>query len=223
MSEDRAEETIAAYAALVRTYHRTLDLVSERGLEEFDRHLRDARAYARAIRRLAGERATVVDVGSGVGLPAVVVAAMLPEARVILVERRRRRVAFLELAVARLGLRGATVFAGDVRALTGVRADAVTAQAVASLGDLVRLTRHLHGDPCFLLSRRGPGWRGELPDVARALGAPLTWRESGAAEGPTSDAASGTAEAEVLEEPLETRGSLVALRLPGGSACPSSG
>jgi 16S rRNA (guanine527-N7)-methyltransferase len=221
---------LAAYVSLVRAYHATLDLVSDRGLEAFDRHVADARVYARTIRALAGPAPTVVDVGSGVGIPGIVIAALLPEAHVILVERRSRRTAFLELAVGRLGLARTEVFGGDVRDLGGVCADVITAQAVAGLADLVRLTRHLHADPCYLVSRRGPGWRRELPTVWEALGAGRGEVASAAAshpDGENSDTGGGApshpAEAEVVEEPLEHRGSLVALRLPGGSACPSSG
>ncbi|MFO7544347.1 MAG: RsmG family class I SAM-dependent methyltransferase [Trueperaceae bacterium] len=209
------ERVIAAYVALVRAYHATLDLVSERGLEAFDRHVADARVYARTIRGLAGPAPTVVDVGSGVGLPGIVIAALLPDARVVLVERRRRRTAFLELAVGKLGLARTEVFGGDVRELAGVCADVITAQAVAGLADLVHLTRHLHADPCYLVSRRGPDWRREVPGVWVALGA-------GRGEDATP-AVGRPARAEVVVEPLEHRGSLVALRLPGGSACPSSG
>lgn len=210
-----AAAAIDAYVALVHAYHATLDLVSDRGLEAFDRHVADARAYARTIRALAGPAPTVVDVGSGVGLPGIVIAAVLPEARVILVERRLRRTAFLEMAVGRLGLARAEVFGGDARDLHGVCADVITAQAVAGLADLVRLTRHLHADPCTLVSRRGPDWRRELPAIWVALGVD----QGGDARQP----AGMPAGAEVVEEPLEHRGSLVALRLPGGSACPSSG
>ena len=215
--QDGDGERVAAYVDLVHAYHATLDLVSDRGLAEFERHVADARVYARVIRRLAGPTPTIVDVGSGVGLPGVVIAALLPNARVVLVERRRRRVAFLELVIGRLDLGRAEVFAGDVRDVTGVRADVVTAQAVAGLAELVRLTRHLQADPCFLVSRRGPGWERELPAVWAAVGV-------GPEGGDRSVVGSGApAGAEVVEEPLEPRGSLVALRLPGGSACPSSG
>lgn len=209
-----ADSVLASYRELVERYHGTLDLISPQGLVEFDRFIDEGRRYAALSERLAGPAPRIVDVGSGVGLPGVVLAACLPRATVHLVERRRRRAAFLDMAVARLGLANARVFAGDVRDLRGVVADVVTAQAVARLAELVKLTAAVRAEPCWLLTRRGTNWKGELAAALQAAGA--------------ADGASGTgaenlsAEAQVAEEPLGARGSLVAIRLPGGSACRSS-
>lgn len=211
---DSLETHIDRYVALIDRYRHTLDLISEEGRRHLDRHIEDARRYALLIERLAGPTPTVVDVGSGVGLPGIIVAAALPEAQVTLVERRRRRTAFLDLARAALELDNVAVFGGDVRSLDGVCADVITAQAVAEVDVLIALTRHLHRDPCHVISRRGDGWRDHL-DAA--------WRSAGLLDGdPDFPAENPPAGAEVVEESLEPRGSLVALRLPGGSACQSS-
>ncbi len=205
---------IDKYAELIERYHRTLDLLSDAGLRELPRHIADAESYAALIERLAGPAPTVVDVGSGVGLPGVVIALALPESRVVLVERRRRRTAFLELATAQLGLTNTTVLGEDVRDVSGVCADVITAQAVAEPSTIVELTRHLHKDPCFVISRRAEG---------AAIVADALWRAAGLDGNGVGDATEATpAGAELLEEPLETRGSLFAVRLPGGSACQSS-
>jgi len=214
---DHAADQLAHYKELVDRYQGTLDLISKRGLEEFDRYVREGLRYAALIARLAGPSPCVVDVGSGAGLPGVVIAAALPGADVHLVERRHRRAAFLELAVAQLGLGNAKVFEGDVRELEGVAADVVTAQAVASLAALVNLTRHVRAESSWLISRRGPGWREELGlpdraiDASRAGGADVTVQAEGELVG-----------ADIVEDALEPHGSLVAIRLPGGSACRSS-
>lgn len=203
---------IAGYLELLKRYHKTLDLLSAQGMAQVDRLVADAKAYAVAISEHVGEPApTVLDVGSGAGLPGVVIALMLPEARVHLVERRRRRAAFLTLVAGRLGIDNVAVVNRDVKHLGGVCADAITAQAVADMADVVRLTRHLQADPCVLISRRGPDWEREVPAVQQALGA----EESAMAK-------AEAAVAVVAVEPLEQRGSLVALRLAGGPACRSS-
>jgi 16S rRNA (guanine527-N7)-methyltransferase len=215
---EELESLLQRYSELVARYHKTLDLVSDAGLRELPRHIADGLAYAELIERLAGPAATVVDVGSGAGLPGLVIAAALPEATVKLVERRRRRTAFLELAVGGLGLRNATVFGADVRQLDGVCADVVTAQAVAGLPGLVKLTRHVHRDPCYIVSRRGEDEDLQLDDVFSAAAPPkqVGQVEEGAPGTGTQNSLAG---AETWEEPLKERGSLVAVRLPGGSAC----
>ncbi len=205
------DQTLNRYAGLIERYHRTLDLVSDAGLRALPRHIRDGQSYARVIERECGPEAVVVDVGSGAGLPGIVIAAALPNATVHLVERRRRRTAFLGLAVANLGLHNAHVFGGDVRDLQGVCADAVTAQAVADIPTLVAISRHLHRRTCWIVSRRGDEATVPLADIWRA--ADLGSATVGAG------AVSLSAQAKVVEEPLEERGSLVAVELPGGSAC----
>jgi 16S rRNA (guanine527-N7)-methyltransferase len=65
------------------------------------------------------------DLGTGAGLPGVVVAIARPDLRLGLVDGRRRRVAFLELAVAELGLANVTVL--------GVRAETLTEPVEACL------------------------------------------------------------------------------------------
>lgn len=232
-------QPLEKYTQLLVRYHRTLDLMSDRGLSDLDRHLQEAMRYAEMIKRVAGESPTVVDVGSGAGLPGVVIAIMLPAARVLLVERRRRRRAFLELVSGALGLDNVDVVPGDVLDLSGVAADVVSAQAVAAMSEVVRLTRHLHADPCYLIGRRGEGWRHDLVEVWRAAGLAVTIDQStenqvvdapfaeglpgdGLEEPDDAKAEAVPAGAELFEEPLEHRGSLVALRLPGGSACQSS-
>jgi 16S rRNA (guanine527-N7)-methyltransferase len=70
------------------------------------------------------------DLGSGAGLPGVVVAIALPRIRMLLVERRPRRAATLELMVEELGLSNATVFAARVVELPE-RVDVALARAFA--------------------------------------------------------------------------------------------
>jgi len=74
------------------------------------------------------------DLGSGAGLPGVVVAITLPRLRMLLVERRPRRAALLELAVEELGVSNATVFAGRVAEMPG-RVDVALARAFAPLDE----------------------------------------------------------------------------------------
>lgn len=74
-----------------------------------------------------------------------------------LCERRQRRASFLKLAVARLGLANAEVFAHDVRRYQGA-VQWVSAQAVGELPLLVDLVKHAVADPWHLLSRRPRTW-----------------------------------------------------------------
>jgi 16S rRNA (guanine527-N7)-methyltransferase len=85
------------------------------------RHVLDS---LRAAPAMAGVK-DAYDLGSGAGLPGIVIAIARPDLQVGLVDSRRRRVAFLELAVAELALANATVL--------GVRAEKLTEPVDACL------------------------------------------------------------------------------------------
>ena len=80
-----------------------------------ERHVQDSLRAATAVTRADH---TAYDLGSGAGLPGVVVAIACPELRMTLVESRRPRAAFLQLVVDRLGLTNTSVATVRVETLT---------------------------------------------------------------------------------------------------------
>jgi 16S rRNA (guanine527-N7)-methyltransferase len=93
------------------------------------RHLLDC-LRAAAVVTVSDELA--YDIGSGAGLPGLVVAIARPWLRIRLVEPRRARVAFLELAVERLGVANASVVPGTIEQQTEP-VDVCLARAFAGL------------------------------------------------------------------------------------------
>jgi 16S rRNA (guanine527-N7)-methyltransferase len=93
-----------------------------------DRHILDCLRAASSVH----EREVACDLGSGAGLPGIVVAIAQPRVRVLLVESRATRAAFLELAVQELGLSNADVVVGRAEEL-GREVDACFARAFAPL------------------------------------------------------------------------------------------
>ena len=119
----------------------------------------------------------VVDVGSGAGLPGVVLAAMLPEAEVVLLEPMERRVDWLTEVVAGLGLANAVVRRGRAEQLHGsLTAQAVTARAVAPLDRLARWSLPLLESGGILVALKGRQAADEVTSardaVRRAGGGP---------------------------------------------------
>lgn len=155
------------YGLLVREYHSTLDLVSPQALAHWDTLVADALLYAEVIRELLPAADTIVDVGSGVGLPGIPLAAVLPDVSVELVERRRRRAAFLNLATGRLGLDNVRVHHADVTGLQLASAQVFTAQAVGRFAAVHELTRHLQGPEVLLISSKGADWQEEASELER--------------------------------------------------------
>lgn len=117
--------------------------------------------------------ARVIDVGSGAGLPGIPLAVARPDVRVTLLEANRKKAAFLERAVAELGLSAAVVVGraedagGDAR-LREVF-DVVTARAVAPLPVLIELTLPLAAVGGLVVLLKGPRIDAELAAAAGAI------------------------------------------------------
>ncbi len=92
------------------------------------RHVLDSLRAAPAME----EAAEAYDLGSGAGLPGVAIAIACPHVRMGLVDSRRRRIAFLELAIEELDLPNATVLGQRAESLTSL-VDVCVARAFAPL------------------------------------------------------------------------------------------
>ncbi|GIM97210.1 ribosomal RNA small subunit methyltransferase G [Paractinoplanes toevensis] len=111
--------------------------------------------------------ASVVDVGSGAGLPGIVLAVVRPDLRIALVEPLARRTAFLTEAVTELGLSAVTVVRGradDVVGSAAAGADVVTARAVAPLDRLAGWCLPLAAVGGRLLALKGASAEDEIAE-----------------------------------------------------------
>lgn len=132
----------------------------------WERHLMNCAAVA----ELVPQDAHVVDVGSGAGLPGVVLAAIRPDLRVTLLEPLLRRTVFLEECLDALELENAEVLRG--RAEDWARrmgADVVTARAVAPMERLVGWCLPLLRPSGRMLALKGEAANEELAAVAPTL------------------------------------------------------
>jgi 16S rRNA (guanine527-N7)-methyltransferase len=131
-------EKLEAYVALLREESGRQNLVSASTHDTvWERHILDSAQLVR-FEPLAG--AAWVDIGSGAGLPGIVVACLV-DGPVTLVEPRRLRADFLHRAVESLQLR-ADVRCAKVERVEG-RFDVITARAVADLARLIEISHHL--------------------------------------------------------------------------------
>lgn len=112
----------------------------------------------------------IADLGAGAGFPGLVLAAALPEARVSVVESSGRKCAFMERAVAAMGLENVAVVCERAESwAAGVgSADVVTARALARLNVLVEYAAPLLADGGRLVAWKGRRDAGEEADGAAA-------------------------------------------------------
>ena len=116
------------------------------------------------------EGATIIDVGSGAGLPGLALAVARPDLHVHLVEPMLRRTTWLSTTIAELGLDNCTVHRGRAEEFQGrLRAPFATARAVARIDRLARWTFPLLDDGGTLVALKGDRAVVELDEERRVL------------------------------------------------------
>ena len=152
-------EVLSAYVAMLVAESAHQSLVSKASLADiWERHIVDSAQLVPMA--LLGPW---VDIGSGAGLPGVVVAILTGE-QVTLVEPRRLRVAFLQRIKAHLALENLTIYEGRSGSSCGIYPN-ITARAVASASSLFAMTLHLSSNDTVWLLPRGRSAQKELDEV----------------------------------------------------------
>lgn len=123
------------------------------------RHIVDS-AQLLLLARDAGE-GEWVDLGSGAGLPGIVVAC-LSDRPVLMIETRRKRIDFLNEVIAQLDLRHARVFGGRVESAAPMHAAVISARAYAPLPKLFASALHLSDKNSLWVLPKGRNAQNEL-------------------------------------------------------------
>ncbi len=165
-------DTLAAYVAAVVDENERINLTGAKALGTAVEILAvDALPLATAFRERPAPR-TIVDLGTGNGLPGVVAALFWPHAATILVERREKKARAVERCLARVGLARIRVLAVDGRELSNERPDlvhAVDLVTIRAVGDLAPTTRE--AAPWLAKCGRIVHWKaGALDAAERAAG-----------------------------------------------------
>ncbi len=155
------QEEIRAFAAFLTSAGIDRGLIGPReGEKIWERHIFNSLP----VISLIPEGAFVIDIGSGAGLPGIPIALARPDLQVTLIEPLQRRVDFLNEAVSGLGI---TVLRGRAQDIK-IKADVVTARAVAPIEKLKEISWHLVKKSGALLAIKGESAAGEAAKVANA-------------------------------------------------------
>jgi 16S rRNA (guanine527-N7)-methyltransferase len=155
-------DKLEQYAALLKQENGRQNLVSAATLDQvWERHILDS---AQLVRYEPFRGASWIDIGSGAGLPGIVVACLV-EGPVTLVEPRRLRVEFLHKVCESLSV-DATVFAGKAERAEGKYA-VIAARAVAPLAKLLEISQHLSTGKSLWVLPKGRSAQSELADAQR--------------------------------------------------------
>ncbi|WP_328989734.1 16S rRNA (guanine(527)-N(7))-methyltransferase RsmG [Kribbella sp. NBC_01245] len=164
----RSAARLAQYAELLATEGTLRGLIGPREVPRlWDRHLLNCAL----VERLIPENASVADIGTGAGLPGIVLALVRPDLEVALVEPLLRRTTFLDEAVEQLELKNAEVVRARAEQLGGRTFDVVVSRAVAPLDRLAQWCLPLCVEGGLMLAMKGQSAEAELAEHERALDA----------------------------------------------------
>ena len=158
---------VEAYAELLAREATVRGLIGPREVPRlWERHLINCALVTDLIR----PGASVCDIGSGAGLPGLVMALRRPDLEVSLVEPLLRRTTFLEEAVEVLGTANVVVVRARAEELQGDRAfDVVTSRAVAPMGRLSQWSLPLVRSGGEFLAMKGSTVQAELDSALKAI------------------------------------------------------
>lgn len=142
LSEQQAT-LLQGYLDLLEKWNRVYNLTAVRSREQMlIQHVFDCLAVLRPLTEQHPEGGTLIDVGSGAGLPAVVIAVCRPDLDVVSVDAVDKKARFVGQVAAELRIPNLKALHQRIEEVS-LRADIVSARAFSSLGDLISLTENL--------------------------------------------------------------------------------
>ena len=147
---------LMAYLDLLSKWNRVYNLTAVRDpAQMLTHHLLDSLAVIGPLRRhTQGAAANLLDVGSGGGLPGVVIAICCPELSVSCVDTVAKKASFIQHAAGALGLNNLRGVHARVESVEE-RFDVVTSRAFASLADFVAGSRQALGEQGVWMAMKG--------------------------------------------------------------------
>ena len=169
MSEWQAN-TLLAYLALLQRWNATYNLTSIRDAQSMlVQHVADCLAVIAPLNRhfeaMNASHPRLLDVGSGGGLPGLMIAVMCPSITVVCVDTVGKKAAFIRQAAAELKLRNLHGEHARVETLNLAPFDLITSRAFASLLDFVTLTRGLLAPQACWMAMKGKLPEAEIAEL----------------------------------------------------------
>jgi 16S rRNA (guanine527-N7)-methyltransferase len=146
-------DKMIAYLELLSKWNSVYNLTSIRDPKEMiKQHLLDSLSAAHAFK----DAKNVLDVGSGGGLPGMILAIVYPEIRISMVDTVSKKTAFLNQARTELGLANVTVHTARVETLqVEQKFDVITSRAFSELSNFINWSGHLLSEGGRFLAMKG--------------------------------------------------------------------
>lgn len=155
-----AMEKLELFVSMLSVEAEVQNLVARPSLEiVWQRHIADS---AQLLEHVPRETGLWIDLGSGAGLPGIVIAIMRPDWPIKLVESRKRRIEWLAHLVEELGLNNCEVVGSRLELVESVPAAVICARAFAPLATILTLARRFSTSDTLWLLPKGRSAAQEL-------------------------------------------------------------
>jgi len=155
---DEQQQALIAYVTLLVKWNKVYNLTSIRKPEEMiSRHILDSLSIAPYI-----TGTSLLDVGTGAGLPGIPLAIMYPEMQVTLLDTNSKKTRFLQQVKAELALKNITIVHARVEEADLGKFDIVTTRAFASVTDIINLAGQHCAEKGTLMLMQGVAPQDEL-------------------------------------------------------------
>nr|WP_157076562.1 16S rRNA (guanine(527)-N(7))-methyltransferase RsmG [Castellaniella caeni] len=169
-----ATERLLAYLQQLQHWNKAYNLTAVRDPSEMlVQHVFDSLSVLPALQARRAKRPTrIADMGSGAGLPGVVLAICQPGWQIVCVDAVGKKTAFIRQAAGVLGLDNVRAVHGRIESMPSLQTDIVISRAFASLSDFVRVAAHHRASDGILLAMKG-----QYPlEEQQALESSTDWR-----------------------------------------------
>ena len=145
-------DLLLTYLNLIQKWNRVHNLTAVRDPEKMlSLHILDSLSVSPYI-----EVSTLLDVGSGAGLPGIPLAIINPLMHITLTDSNKKKAAFQQQAVIELGLTNVTIASGRVEDIQPEQKfDGIISRAFSEISLFINLTRHLKASDAYWYAMKG--------------------------------------------------------------------
>ena len=150
-------QTLFKYAQLIEKWNKTYNLTSIKSINDIiEAHILDSLSIVNFIKPTS-----LLDIGSGAGLPSVVLAIMIADLRVVAVDSVGKKCRFMQFVKASLKLSNFEVINNRIENTDIECFEQITSRAFAKIDDNIKLAKHLLCKNGVFLLMKGDNWQSE--------------------------------------------------------------